>query len=133
MILASGGDLASTEISHGNSTKRIFGIYPAVRGIYPPRFLQGTIVLGTVVSELGLKSAREIIDVPITREKNCQLCRNEDEGVQQAGPLIILYICWAGSPKSPDYGHYPPPASPLCVVSFPPINFNVIMNRNRKY
>ena len=49
MILASGEDLASTGISHGNSMIRIFGISWGPRDIL--RFLQGTIiiVLGTVL------------------------------------------------------------------------------------
>jgi hypothetical protein len=32
-----GGDLASTGISHRNSTIRIFGIYPEIRGIFSPQ------------------------------------------------------------------------------------------------
>jgi hypothetical protein len=43
-----GGDLASTGISHGNSTIRIFGIYPEISGIYPPQ-KNKPIVLETVV------------------------------------------------------------------------------------
>jgi hypothetical protein len=32
-----GGDLASTGISHRNSTIRIFGIYPEISGTYPKK------------------------------------------------------------------------------------------------
>ncbi len=51
MILASGGDLASTGISYGNSTVRIFGIYPEISGTYPKQVPE-TIVLKTVVEQL---------------------------------------------------------------------------------
>jgi hypothetical protein len=43
VILASGEDLASTGISHGNSMIRIFGISWGPRNIL--RFLQGTIII----------------------------------------------------------------------------------------
>jgi hypothetical protein len=41
--LASGEDLVSTGISHGNSTIRICGIYPAVRGISSSSLGNGTV------------------------------------------------------------------------------------------
>ena len=55
MILASGGDLASTGISHGNSTIRICGTYPEISGIYPKKG-PATIVLETVVGSRARNS-----------------------------------------------------------------------------
>jgi hypothetical protein len=46
-----------------------------------------------------------------------------DEGIQGAGPQILLG--WSWSPKSPDHGDLPPP-SPLRVVSPPLINIKKI-------
>jgi hypothetical protein len=54
VILASGEDIASTGILHGNSTIRIFGIYPAVRGKYPT-FFSGDKCTGHCSSKLNPK------------------------------------------------------------------------------
>jgi hypothetical protein len=48
VILASGGNLASTGVSHGNSMIRMFGTYPKISGTYPKKGPK-MIVLETVV------------------------------------------------------------------------------------